>query len=86
MLTTEQKFKALTWKCDQLGISYGKLRSISSEKDIQKICQEYEKELAERKKRKRAEAAAAQEVPVVKYKPPFQFRKDGKNKPAKTSD
>ena len=57
MLATEQKFKALTWKCDQLNISYGKLRAISSEEDIRKICQEYEKELAARRKRKKDEPA-----------------------------
>ena len=53
MKTSDQRLKALIWKSDQMNISYGKLRSMVSEADIRKICQEYSQELAERQSRER---------------------------------
>ena len=54
MLSKEQELEALSWKCDQFGISYGKLVSKSSPEDIRLYYREYERKLA-RKQRKTKE-------------------------------
>ena len=51
MLSKDQELEALSWKSDELGISYGKLVSQSSPEEIRQYYGEYERRL-ERKQRK----------------------------------
>ena len=51
MLSKDQELEALSWKSDELGISYGKLASQSSPAEIEQYYKEYERRL-ERKQRK----------------------------------
>ena len=42
MLSNEEKWNALVWKCDQVGLTYGKYISQCSNTEIEGIYKEYE--------------------------------------------
>lgn len=42
MFKRNEELDAISWKCEQLGISYGKLMQRSTQQDIRQICREYE--------------------------------------------
>lgn len=48
--SSEFKLNALSWKCQETGLTYGKLRSLYSSKEIQEVYDEYEKLLIARRK------------------------------------
>ena len=52
MLNTKDQLNALSWKCDQLGISYGRLINQSSHHDLMEIYREYGELLKQRQKDK----------------------------------
>ncbi|MGN0803662.1 MAG: hypothetical protein ACI4MF_13805 [Candidatus Faecivicinus sp.] len=63
MLSKNEKINAISWKCDELGISYGKLMCRISESEIEQIYDEYEKVLSEREKRFQRIAMTAVSTP-----------------------
>ncbi|MGN0801793.1 MAG: hypothetical protein ACI4MF_04255 [Candidatus Faecivicinus sp.] len=72
MLSQNEKLQALTWKCNELDISYGQLMCKSSSREIAQIYDEYEKVLAEReKKRQLAPQNAASTSKERHYVPCF---------------
>lgn len=42
MYKRNQELDAISWKCRQLGISYGKMMQKCTQQDIRQICREYE--------------------------------------------
>lgn len=42
MYKRNEELDAISWKCQQLGISYGKLMQKCTQQDIRQICREYE--------------------------------------------
>lgn len=58
MLDKKDQMKALSWKCDQLGISYGKLMNQSTSHDLYEIYKEYE-DLLEKRRKERNQAASS---------------------------
>lgn len=54
-----EKLNAITWKCDQLNMTYGQFISTCSERDLLIVYQEYEVVLAERKAKEKAWIAQA---------------------------
>lgn len=63
MLSKNEKINAISWKCDELGISYGKLMCRISESEIEQIYDEYEKVLSECKNRFQRIAMTAARTP-----------------------
>jgi len=52
MLNKKGQLSAISWKCDQLGISYGKLVNQCSHHELMEIYREYEEMLIQRQKEK----------------------------------
>lgn len=42
MLDSSRELDAICWKCQQTGLSYGKLMQQCSPQDLHQICREYE--------------------------------------------
>ncbi len=51
MFKRNEELDAISWKCEQLGISYGKLMQHCTQQDIHQICREYEEARRIRKDR-----------------------------------
>lgn len=51
MLPPNERINAITWKCNQLGMTYGQFVNRYSEKEMQDVYREYELRLAERRQR-----------------------------------
>lgn len=51
MLSPKEKIDAITWKCEQVGSTYGKFVNRCSESDMRRIYLEYENLLSQRKLR-----------------------------------
>lgn len=51
MLPPNERINAITWKCSQLGMTYGQFVNRYSEKEMQDVYREYELRLAERRQR-----------------------------------
>lgn len=49
MLSWDKQLEAISWKCDELDTSYGKLVNKSSPEEIQQFYREYEKHMAAKK-------------------------------------
>ena len=50
MLSVKDQLKAISWKCEETGLSYGKLVSQYSPQELNQIYREYEEMLAAKEK------------------------------------
>lgn len=51
MLSPKEKINAITWKCDQLGMTYGRFVNQCTEAEMRQVYWEYETLLQERQRR-----------------------------------
>ena len=51
MLSPNERINAITWKCNQMGLTYGQFVNRYSEKEMQDVYREYELLLSERRQR-----------------------------------
>lgn len=63
MLSNDQRLEALSWKGDELDISYGKLVSRSNSEEIEQFYREYEKRLIKRQMELKEREAARKGAP-----------------------
>lgn len=53
MLSPNERINAITWKCAQMGITYGRFVNRYSESDMQNVYREYELLLFERRQKEK---------------------------------